>query len=452
MHAGRKPLLWAATADPLLRDGADALADRAPQVAVFDLDGLLVGLSDPGPAYGATAEDVGRLTLADRAWAVADDHGRRVRPDLCPPSVVLAGGEPVDDVTLSVELAGRYGDLRWSRVSAEPVRDATGRLLGVVVLAGDVTDAPEGRAATSRVLRAYRDVTTDDTLGDARFRALAEGVADVVWQVGADGRVLWVSPSVEQVLGLRPADLMGAPARDLIHPDDIARANAARLEAMAEGAGHGPRLLEMRYRTASGEWRWMSALSRPMFDDEGRVIGGVTALRDAQQEIERRSELEYLAAHDNLTGLLTRESALDELSSVLARAGSEGRTVAVLYLDVDRFKVVNDTHGHQVGDRVLVQVARRLTAALRPDDVVARLGGDEFLVVLHAVGDDEYARTRALDLHTALSRAHEPGLPVTTVSIGLATWDGGQDAAALVDAADQALYRAKASGRDTVSW
>jgi diguanylate cyclase (GGDEF)-like protein len=195
----------------------------------------------------------------------------------------------------------------------------------------------------------------------------------------------------------------------------------------------------------------MSVLARPLRDPSGRVIGGLTALRDIQEEVERREELRYLAGHDGLTGLLNREAALRALDRAVARARDTERWVGVLYVDVDHFKEVNDTHGHQAGDRLLVEVGHRITAALRDTDVVARLGGDEFLVILTSLREPVNAEKRAQALLAAVSDDDSGGLPETTVSIGLVTDDGHGSPAQILQDADAALYRAKNAGRNRVS-
>lgn len=194
----------------------------------------------------------------------------------------------------------------------------------------------------------------------------------------------------------------------------------------------------------------MSVLARPMRDSHGTVTGGLSALRDIQSEVESREELRYLAGHDGLTGLLNRESSLRALSKGLEAVRGTGRHVGVLYLDVDRFKDVNDSYGHDGGDRLLVELARRLSTVLRESDVVGRLGGDEFLVVLSSLKEPGQADMRAGSLLPTLS-ARADDVPSSTVSIGVVTDDGSGDPAEVLKAADAALYRAKHAGRDRIS-
>ena len=195
----------------------------------------------------------------------------------------------------------------------------------------------------------------------------------------------------------------------------------------------------------------MSALSRPMRDPTGRVVGGLTALRDIQDDVERREELRYLAGHDGLTGLVNREAAIHHLARALQNTAGSGSLVGVLYLDVDRFKDVNDTYGHATGDRLLIEIGHRLTTTLRASDIVARLGGDEFLVILSQVKEEQHAVRRAMSLLEMVSRPGDEGIPAATVSIGVVTDAGDRDPADVLHEADAALYRAKHAGRNTVS-
>ena len=443
---------WADTATATLRDAVSIDLRGDDAVVILDLSGHLVGADDAaGRLLGLDSSELLGRGPDNPAWRMVGTDGRLLGVEEDPVARALATGEPVAQHVVGVELAAEAsGRFAWVEVAAYPIRAADGHVEGTATTLRDVSDSLDGRRATASVLTSMRALSEASVEDEARFRLLAENSADVVFQVDVAGDCVWVSPSVHEVLGWDPDDLIGTSLPPLLHPDDREVAQERRLAALGDGR-NGVDRLELRYATAAGGWRWMSVLSRPMRDAAGTIIGGLTALRDIQDEVERREELRYLAGHDGLTGLLNREAALRALDRAVARARDTERWVGVLYVDVDHFKDVNDTHGHQAGDRLLVEVGHRITAALRDTDVVARLGGDEFLVILTSLREPVNAEKRAQALLAAVSDDDSGGLPETTVSIGLVTDDGHGDPAQILAEADAALYRAKNAGRNRVS-
>ena len=441
---------WADTAAETLRTAAviDLRVDEA--LLVTDRDGRLVG-ADPAGVLGLEPDAILGRRPAELSWRLLRPDGTPLHDGEDPASAAMASGGPVLDQLVGIEVShDGVAVLTWCSVSALPVRGADGTIEGVATALRDVSAAPEGHRATATLAEHLRAVSRGAELDQARFRLLAESAADVVMQTDLAGRLVWVSPSVTEVLGWNPDELLGASSLPLLHPDDRERANEIRRRALSEGGDAAVARLELRYATAAGGWRWMSVLARPMRDARGTVSGGLSALRDIQVEVEHREELRYLAGHDGLTGLLNRESSLRALAKALESARGTGRHVGVLYLDVDRFKDVNDSFGHDGGDRLLVELGRRLTSLLRESDTVGRLGGDEFLVVLTSLKEPGQADARASSLLPMLSATRD-GVPSSTVSIGVVTDDGSGDAAEVLKAADAALYRAKHAGRDRIS-
>ena len=441
---------WAGDAGATLRDAAavDLRDDEA--LLVSDRDGRVMG-ADPGGVLGLDADSILGRTPGELSWRLLRPDGSALPEGEDPAGLAMSSGGPVLDQLVGFELSyDGVAVLTWCSVSSMPLRGPDGSVVGVATALRDVSAAPEGHRATAALAASLRAASRGAELDQARFRLLAESAADVVIQTDLAGRVVWVSPSVSEVLGWDPAQLTGSSSLPLLHDDDRERANDVRRRALSQGGEASIARLELRYATASGGWRWMSVLSRPMRDPRGTVIGGLTALRDIQEEVESREELRYLAGHDSLTGLLNRESSLRALAKAVEGVRGSGRHVGVLYLDVDRFKEVNDNYGHDGGDRLLVELAHRLTSVLRDSDVVGRLGGDEFLVVLSSLKEPGHADVRAASLLTTLS-AEADGVPSSTVSIGVVTDDGSGDAAEVLKAADAALYRAKHAGRDRIS-
>ena len=444
---------WVETAPTELRQAVSIDLRAGEAVVVLDRSGTCVGVDDGaerffGPDPGELLGRPGPVS----SWRWCDSDGSPLPEAAGPVATVLSSGEPVVARVLGLdglggEAAGRFA---WVEVSAYPLRGPDGSVEGVATALRDVSQTPEGRSATTALVRSLRSLATASLEDEARFRALAEGSADVLFQTDVVGRCVWVSPFVTDVLGWEPEQVVGRSLVPLQHPGDREVANERRLAALSERGG-GHERLELRYATAGGTWRWMSVLSRPLRDATGRVNGGLTALRDIQDEIDRREELRYTPRHDGLTGLADRETALHALTQALAQARDTGRWVGTLYVDVDRFRDVNDTHGPEVGDRLLVEVGRRLTARLRDSDAVARLGGDEFLVVLASMREGAHAEQRARALLDAVAGPGPEGLPTATVSIGVRYDDGTSDAGQVLRDANAALRRAKDAGRNRVS-
>lgn len=259
------------------------------------------------------------------------------------------------------------------------------------------------------------------------------------------------SPRWRAMLGLEHTPLLPLAREwlDRVHPDDAAR---LRAELEAHLAGNSPRLeSEHRLRHADGSWRWVlvrALVLRERGERPSRLAGSMTdisARKSAEEDLRRA------AMHDALTGLVNRAYFLDSLERAVARVQRRpDKTIALLFLDLDRFKQINDSLGHLAGDRVLTAIARRLHSCLRPGDILARLGGDEFAVLLDDLRDSTDATRVAERMQEALHAPLRNGLSevVVTASIGIAF--GGaelQGHEELLRDADLAMYRAKASGK-----
>ena len=306
-----------------------------------------------------------------------------------------------------------------------------------------------------------------DAAGEATLRrALAAStngvtIADVT---RPDAPLIYVNTAFERLSGLRAEEVLGRNCRMLQGPDTDPAATARIREAVAAGSEIRETLLN--YRGAEREPWWNEIYLSPVFDADGRltqyigvqndVTEQVTARRELETERARSSaylaELEAAAFRDPLTGLLNRRRLQDLLETAILEANLAGNALALLYLDVDRFKAVNDRHGHRAGDQVLQAVADRLRGRLRGNDLVARLGGDEFLVVLP--GLDRASSERVLTRLTAeLGGVLDAPVPIeagsvrVSVSIGGSRYpEDGLDFESLLHSADQRMYRRKRAG------
>jgi diguanylate cyclase (GGDEF)-like protein len=207
--------------------------------------------------------------------------------------------------------------------------------------------------------------------------------------------------------------------------------------------------MEKRYLTRDGDVVWVLlavSLARDELDLPAYFIAQIQDVTDARAAQQR---LEHRALHDPLTGLPNRDLLMDRLSHSLARGARGGTSTAVMFCDLDRFKSVNDTYGHEAGDQLLVAVADRLREVTRPGDTVARLGGDEFVVVVEGVRDLDAVRALAERVRRAMAEPVRVGARTvrTDASIGVAVAAAEDDARSVLREADAAMYRAKALGR-----
>ena len=308
----------------------------------------------------------------------------------------------------------------------------------IPAIARELREAAE-RANRRRAEEALRD-------SERRFRALIEHSSDILTVLDARGRILYESPSVERLLGHTAGELMGAALEEHVHPED----RHALATALAQSAGAStPVAAEFRMRVRGGEWRSLEASVSNLLDNV-EVGGIVLNSRDITARKQDEEMIRHLAYFDALTGLPNRMLFDDRLAQALAHSRRRGaRGLAIMSLDLDRFKTINETLGHGAGDELLRTAAARLSAVLREEDTIGRLGGDEFLFLLPEIDDVEDAARVARKVLTELVapfsvHGHELHL---TASVGIAMFplDGG-DAETLIRNADAALHRAKEQG------
>lgn len=307
---------------------------------------------------------------------------------------------------------------------------------GRPVLYSLVHDATERKRAE----RALRE-------SERRFRAIFDGAAVGILRLDLEGRILESNPAFTKLLGFPATELRGMPAEAIVHPDDAP--SLAIFDELA--AGFRDRYeAERRYVRKDGREIWGHAVVSLVRDEAGSPGFAIVMIEDVTARKAAEVELSHRAFHDPLTDLPNRDLFMDRLGVALARARRGAGELAVLFLDLDRFKDVNDTLGHPAGDRLLVAVARRVEAGVRPSDTVSRFGGDEFVILCEDVAGEIGAAQVAERIRETLERPvligdHEVSV---NASIGIAMAGKAANADELLRKADAAMYRAKELGRD----
>jgi len=282
---------------------------------------------------------------------------------------------------------------------------------------------------------------------EERFRALIRNVSDVITILAADGTICYTSPAVETVWGCASETLIGSHILALVHPDDHARVQELLATLLAYPGE--PLTQSLRLYKGQGVWRDFEVNLRNLLG-EPAVSGIVATFHDITERKVYERELTRMAFHDPLTGLANRAAFREQLRQALMRADARGGSVAVMFFDLDNFKLVNDTLGHALGDEVLRIVADRVQSCLRHDDIAARIGGDEFTILIERVIAVEQVLQLADRLMAALRdplRLQGHNLPVGA-SLGIAISTPGQDSPEMMlHKADKAMYYAKSTGK-----
>ena len=405
----------------------DLIFDQAPLgMALVDVTGRLFRVN------AAAAEIVGRdpdeLAGATLSQVVhpADCLGVSRQLD-----ALVAG--TITTLRAATRLVHDDGRVIWVCVHASCVREHDGSPLCVITQIEDITERRRSAAALAAA--------------EERFRTTFEMAPIGMILTDAKGVLMRANPAFAVIVGRPLETLVGTTVRDMTHPDDI-EDNGTLVDALAGGA-LDTMFTEKRYLRPDGTVVWASVSASCVRDASGTPLYLIGQIEDITERREMREHLTHAAIHDPLTDLPNRALFLDRLDMALRRARRGAHRVAVMFVDLDHFKQVNDSLGHEVGDELLRAVADRMKSTLRASDTLARFGGDEFTVLCDEVNDEAHILEIAERLRSAMTEpvvvAGRERMISFSVGIALSTPTEG-DGPALLRQADIAMYRAKRAG------
>jgi diguanylate cyclase (GGDEF)-like protein/PAS domain S-box-containing protein len=279
-----------------------------------------------------------------------------------------------------------------------------------------------------------------------RFRSAFENAPIGMAMADLEGRVMRANPAYGEIVGWNPEDMIGVCVHDLTHPDDQ-ESSSMEMKRLIDTGSIGYQI-EKRYIHRDGHEVWVAVSVSCVRDEQDRPLYLIGQVENITERRALRERLAYAAIHDPLTGLPNRELFMDRLEVALRRAARGRHRVAVIFLDLDRFKLINDSLGHDVGDQVLGAVGDRLSTVMRASDTLARFGGDEFTVMCDDVNDEGDAVEVAQRLVMAMGQplALPTGEVFVSLSVGIALSKAGQSGPVMLRNADIAMYRAKDRG------
>ena len=345
-----------------------------------------------------------------------------------------------------LQLSGRFdceyrirhadGEFRWVWETGTGIFGDDGGLIAVEGIVQDIT----ARKQSSQALRE----------AERRYYNLFENAIEGIFRTTLDGQYLDANPALARIYGFESASALIASLKDIGKQLYVEPSRREEFIALVRGRGSVSGFESQIYRR-NGDIIWISENARAVYDDDGRVVCYEGTVEDITERKLYQARIEQQANYDTLTGLANRSLLHDRLQTAIRSAAAYGTRLAVVFVDLDRFKFINDSLGHHVGDELLRAMAERLKASVRESDTVARLGGDEFVLLINGHGEPDAV---AIVLERMLSDISQPwtipqGDFNVTCSIGVALYpDDGDNAQTLLKHADSAMYRAKERGRN----
>lgn len=307
---------------------------------------------------------------------------------------------------------------------------------------------------------------------EAHYRQLTEDVNDVIWKVDTNFIITYISPADERFRGYKASEVIGKSVFELFTDESITLLNEKlkeRLELSQKGNKLPPLAIELQHKCKDGSIIWGEILSKQELDANGNIIGYHGITRESTKRRELQEKIEQLAYCDTLTKLPNRRSLDEKISYIMLRSQRSQKYCALVFIDLDNFKPLNDTYGHNVGDLLLIEVANRLNNSIRKLDAVARIGGDEFVIILDEFDENKeiskeniFKVVEKIRIYLAqvykfnIINEDKENIEIEhncTASIGVCMFKGEQESSInIFKCADSAMYEAKESGRNTIKF
>ncbi|WP_372832856.1 EAL domain-containing protein [Pontibacterium sp.] len=353
----------------------------------------------------------------------------------------IGGVNTSNRATISFDIAGRSWQLITER--RQPLHWTDRYIVPILILLLGLTLAIGAIRLLEDLLLRWQSAHEKLRFAESEVNAFFDMSVDMFCVIGFDGYFKQINPAWVETLKFEQDYLLTTPLRELIHPDDLQRSN---VEMVRLQRGEQITDFRNRYRTYKGDYRWLSWRGTASPDDQ--LIFAVA--RDVTSKMENEERIQKLAYFDSLTDLANRSHFLEQLNREISQAARRQSPLAIFYIDLDGFKDVNDSLGHDAGDQLLQEVAARLKQQLRSSDFAARLGGDEFCILINDLSDNYSATSTAQRVLNEISKPVILGTRTLTprASIGIAYFpDDGSDSNSLMKAADSAMYSAKNAGK-----
>jgi len=408
---------------------------------VHDADTKIVSYNQTAlELLGLTRDQIQGRTAFDPNWYFVREDGSRLPVAEYPVNQVISSEAPLNDLILGINRPA-YNDSIWVQVNAEPVFSDARTIMLVVVTFMDVTQQIDVKQRLFESENRYRSV----------INAMHEGL---VMQL-RNGEIVACNQAAEDILGLTADQICGRTSIDprwqAIHEDGRPFPGEKHPSMITLQTGESLYNVVMGVKKPDGSLSWLSINTAPVFSDGDSLpdavvstFTNITAIRESEEK------LRFLAHHDPLTKLPNRVLFYNQVEHSIKRAARHNNKVAILFIDLDRFKHINDSLGHPIGDQLLVSVAELLRSALRDEDLIARQGGDEFTILIEDIADQEAPALVAQKILSSLQKPiHADGrVFYMSASIGISMFPfDGEDVTALISNADAAMYSAMEKGR-----